>query len=37
MKLDTEFSGTIKKVLVDLAGERLVNLEAETRVDMRRQ
>ena len=36
-KADAQFSGTIKKVSVDLVGERYVDLEAETRVVMKRQ
>jgi len=36
-KADTQFSGTINKVVIDLAGERLVDREAETRVAMKRQ
>lgn len=33
-KADAQFSGTINKVVIDLAGERLVDREAETRVAM---
>ena len=36
-KADAQFSGTIKKVSVDLVGERYVDLEAEARVAMKRQ
>jgi hypothetical protein len=36
-KAGPQFTGTIKKVLVDLAGERHVDLEAEIRAVMKRQ
>jgi hypothetical protein len=32
-----QFTGTIKKVIVDLAGEKYLDPEAETRVGMKRQ
>jgi arylsulfatase len=36
-KAGSQFTGTIKRVVVDLVGERHVDLEAETRVAMKRQ